>query len=193
MRVMCEKDVINWLDVFQSDRMYLGQAVYWIITKNYNGDVNDWDRAERSLFNALEKKELTAYGSGWTGAYPIPWEVWVGAVSDSKSERPMVSYPDAERGDLGGTLEVGGRTLKGVFVKPAADIKRLWPERKRAACIPSNEKIVEAIKRERSRKDVKTSKGEVVKRVMAQYPGCSRQYVRNFFGPVSRGRPKNDP
>ncbi len=93
---MCEKDVINWLDVFQSDRMYLGQAVYWIITKNYNGDVNDWDRAERSLFNALEKKELTAYGSGWTGAYPIPWEVWVGAVSDSKSERPMVSYPDAE-------------------------------------------------------------------------------------------------
>jgi hypothetical protein len=39
--------------------------------------------------------------------------------------------------------------------------------------IPSDEEVVEAIQMERSRMDVKTSKGEVVERVLAQF-GCAR-------------------
>jgi hypothetical protein len=189
MRVMN----VNWHDVFQSGRVFWGQAIYWIITKHYNGDAGDLDRAERDLIETIVREKLTLYGFDGEGVYhPIPAGVWPRATSNPQSGRPIVSYPDAEGGDLGGTVHVGSQEWKGVYVEPA-DLLRLWPERKRAAYIPSDEKIVEAIQRKRSRKDVKTSKGEVVKRVIEQYPGCFRKKVRDLFGPAPRGRPKNAP
>jgi hypothetical protein len=63
MRVMN----VNWHDVFQSGRVFWGQAIYWIITKHYNGDAGDLDRAERDLIvSSLGSNPCLQAGRGFS-------------------------------------------------------------------------------------------------------------------------------
>ncbi len=47
----------------QSHRIFLGAAVFWILHRNYGGDVDQWERAESDLFEKLELSELTGFGN----------------------------------------------------------------------------------------------------------------------------------